>query len=104
MRGTLQREHGRLRILEPKTANSVREVAIGQLGAEALRAHRRRQAEERLRLGTSWADLNLAFPNDWGDYMNPEWSAAATSASCCAVAGLRKVRFHDLRHTSRPCS
>ncbi|HEU5006368.1 MAG TPA: site-specific integrase [Jatrophihabitantaceae bacterium] len=69
VRGTLQRADGRLQILEPKTAQSVRVVAIGRLGAEALRAHHVRQAEERLRIGSCWTDRDLVFPNLWGEYM-----------------------------------
>lgn len=100
VRGSLQRVHGvGLQILEPKTAQSVREVAIGRLGADALRAHRVRQAEERLLIGTSWTDRGLVFPNHWGDYMNPEWFRRREFGDVLARAGLRKIRFHDLRHT-----
>lgn len=100
VRGSLQRLDGvGLQILEPKTAQSVRDVAIGRLAAEALRGHRVRQAEERLAIGTSWIDRGLVFPNHWGDYMNPEWFRRREFGHVLARAGLRKIRFHDLRHT-----
>lgn len=99
VRGTLQRADGRLQILEPKTAQSVRAIAVGRLGAEALRAHHVRQAEERLRIGSCWADRDLVFPNVWGEYMNPEWFRRNEFYPLLAAAGLRRIRFHDLRHT-----
>lgn len=99
VRGSLQRVNGKLQILEPKTAQSVRDVAIGRRGADALRAHRVRQVEERLAIGTSWTDRGLAFPNRWGDYMNPEWFRRREFGDVLQRAGLRTIRFHDLRHT-----
>ncbi len=50
-------------------------------------------------LGTSWADLDLVFPNRWGDYMNPDWFRRREFGDALARAGLRRIRFHDLRHT-----
>lgn len=99
VRGSLQRVNRVLQILEPKTAQSVRDVAIGKLGADALRAHRVHQFEERFSLGTSWTDRGLVFPNNWGDYMNPEWFRRREFRVVLANAGLRHIRFHDLRHT-----
>lgn len=99
VRGSLQRINGRLQILETKTTQSVRRVAIGSLGADALRAHRRRQAEERLAIGTSWIDRDLVFPNRWGEYMNPDWFRTREFGDVLIRAGLRRIRFHDLRHT-----
>jgi integrase len=99
VRGTLQRADGRLQILEPKTAQSVRVIAIGRLGAGALRAHHVRQAEERLRIGSCWTDRDLVFPNVWGEYMNPEWFRRKEFYPLLDAAGLRRIRFHDLRHT-----
>jgi integrase len=99
VRGSLQRAHGRRQILEPKTAHSIRDVAVGRLGADALRAHRVRQAEERLAIGTSCNDHGLVFPNHWGDYMNPEWFRRRAFDDVLDQAGLRRIRFHDLRHT-----
>jgi integrase len=99
VRGTLQRADGRLQILEPKNAQSVRVIAIGRLGAEALRAHHVRQAGERLRIGTSWTDRDLVFPNLWGEYMNPEWFRRNEFYPLLETAGLRRIHFHDARHT-----
>lgn len=99
VRGSLQRAEGRLQIMETKTAGSVRSVALGRLGADALTAHRLRQLEERISLGESWTDQDLVFPNRWGDYMNPEWFRRGVFQPLLKRAGLRPIRFHDLRHT-----
>jgi integrase len=65
----------------------------------ALRTHRARQAEERLRLGVAWTDLDLVFANTLGgpyDASNlRNWFYRMLKR-----AGLPRVRFHDLRHTA----
>lgn len=99
VRGSLQRVHGKLQILDPKTEQSVRRIAVGATCAEALRTHRRRQLEERLLVGTSWVDRDLVFANPWGDLMNPDWFRRREFSGALERADLRRIRFHDLRHT-----
>jgi integrase len=97
--GTLVYLGGEYRIQEPKTASSRRAVALAELACSALRAHRQRQLEERLRAGPAWHDLDLVFCREDGYYLNPkaplEWFHRVLER-----AGLRKVRLHDLRHTA----
>jgi len=50
----------------PKTARGRRRVPLGPLALRALRAHRKRQHAERLRLGPLWAEQDLVFPNAVG--------------------------------------
>lgn len=99
VRGSLQRVRGQLTVLEPKTRESVRDVALGQLGAEALRRHRTRQVEERLRSGGSWEDSDLVFPNVWGRFTPPDYFVRQEFRRIVARAALPPMRFHDLRHT-----
>ncbi|MCW2596153.1 MAG: Integrase [Jatrophihabitans sp.] len=94
VRGSLQRIHGDLQILEPKTAQSY----ATSRSAASVRAHRARQAEERLALGTSWTDRGLVFPNRWGDYMNPEWFASASSAICSVQRGCARSASTTYAH------
>ena len=47
VRGTLQRFKGRFEISEPKTARSRRTIALPDFAISALRAHHKRQSEER---------------------------------------------------------
>lgn len=53
VRGTLQRFKGRFEISEPKTARSRRTVALPDFAISALRAHHKRQSEERLTAGSA---------------------------------------------------
>jgi len=99
VRGSLQRIRGKLTIVEPKTRESVRDVALGELGAAALRRQRVRQNAERLRLGVAWEDNDLIFPNVWGRPMAPDYFVRGAFGKLLAAAKLPKVRFHDLRHT-----
>ncbi len=55
-----------LRIAEPKTKSSKRNVQLPPLAVDALRAHRALQNEERLKLGT-WSALDLVFANRLGE-------------------------------------
>lgn len=55
-----------LRIKEPKTGKA-RAVAPPRLVAEALQKHRRTQAEERLRAGPDWRNLDLVCCGPTGD-------------------------------------
>lgn len=99
VRGSLQRTREGLCVMEPKTRDSMRAVAIGQVAAEALRRHRARQAQERLLLGDEWANFDLVFPNHFGRFQEAGAFVARDFRPLLARAGLRRVRFHDLRHT-----
>jgi integrase len=64
-----------------------------------LRAHKVRQAEERLALGPAWEDCGHVFPNELGrplDAANLRRRFATLSVRADLPAA---VRFHDLRHT-----
>ena len=56
----------------PKRKNSRRTVKLTTQAAESLKAHRSRQNEERLRLGSLWEDRGLVFPNQVGKPMNAD--------------------------------
>src|SRR5207302_10644095 len=49
--------------------------------------------------GLDWSDRGLVFPNRRGE---PQESSSVTSALAQALqkAGLRRIRVHDLRHTT----
>jgi len=67
---------------------------------DALRAHRVRQLEEKLRAGPAWADRwNLVFTTESGA---PLFGQEVTKKfqTILAKAGLRCQRFHDLRHAA----
>ncbi len=68
---------------------------------EALRAHRARQAEERLALGATWdSALDLVFPNRVGKPLDANNLLHYHFQPLLKRAGLQPIRFHDLRHTA----
>ncbi len=83
----------------PKTASGRRTVALDTVTVEALRAHRKRQLEERVALGLgrpSGDDLVFAEPT--GEPLRPNALSHAFGHRVKA-AKLPPLRFDDLRHT-----
>jgi integrase len=85
---------------EPKTKLSRRTIALSPIAVNALRAHRMRHVEERLRAGQAWEDLDLVFPNSVGRPIDGIHLLKYRFYPLLAQAGLPRMRFHDLRHTS----
>ena len=54
-----------------KNKASRRSVPLNKSAVSALKAHRLRQNEERLRLGELWQDQDLVFSNRVGKPINP---------------------------------
>jgi integrase len=94
----LQRIGGQPRLVEPKTARSRRELPLPERATAALRAHRARQREERLRLGAAWQDWGLVFTREDGAPLDAS-TVTHRFQKLLARANLPRVRFHDLRHT-----
>ena len=86
-------------IAPPETAHSRRRVDIGSLAVEALRVHRGRQAEERLRAANLWVDKDLVFCGPMGGYLHRD-QVDRQLKRLLAEATLPVIRFHDLRHTA----
>lgn len=100
VRFTLQRRRSEFVFAEPKTPRSKRQVILTNAAATALRRHRARQVEERLRQGPAWEDTGLVFANQIGQ---PLYGVDMTRARLYPLlrrAGLPGIRFHDLRHTA----
>lgn len=97
--GSLKRERGELLLGSTKTKRSRRVVGVPRPVVEALTAHRRRQARERLALGPAWPDLDLIFPTSVGTLLDPSNFRREFSAICQA-AGLGHWHPHELRHSA----
>ena len=76
-----------------------RTVKLTEQAIEALKGHRARQNEERLRLGSLWEDHNLVFPNRVGKPMNADNLYHREFKPLLKEAGLSGFTFHSLRHT-----
>jgi integrase len=66
---------------------------------EVLKRHRAAQNTERLKLGGRWEDRGLVFPNRTGGFLSPYLLTDGPLKRPLERAGLRPIRFHDLRHT-----
>lgn len=82
-----------------KTESSVRTLKLDSETLDSLKAHRVKQNELRLRLGSEWSDFDLLFP---GQHGQPSDSGTDHRQWCTALAnaGLEPKRLHDARHTA----
>ncbi len=90
---------GKALYVRPCKANSARKVALRPEVIEALRRHRARQAEERLRLGDKWVDPALIFASEVGSALD-HGNVAALFRRRLKAAKVRPVRWYDLRHST----
>ena len=78
-------------------ANRARTIGLGPETVSALRAHRKRQLEERMAWGEAWVDTGLVFTREDGSPLHPQtlrWHLRRLAKE----AGVPVIRFHDLRH------
>lgn len=81
----------------PKS-NRARTIDLDDGTVAALKAHRKRQLEERMAWGEAWTDTGLVFTREDGTALHPQtllWHLRKLSK----VAGVPAIRLHDLRHT-----
>ena len=84
---------------ETKTKRGRRRVDLTSRTVAALKAHRKHQLEERMRLSDLYEDRGLIFATNVGTPLNPENLVKRSFKPLLAKAGLPEIRFHDLRHT-----
>ncbi len=111
VRQQLQRVGKRL-VLQPlKTERSRRTLALPAVCIDALKVHRTKQLEERLKAGARWVDSGLVFTTfrtykvgkgeqfQVGAPLQPR-NVLRTLYDILAAAKLPRVRFHDLRRSA----
>lgn len=98
IRQALTTVHYEIHIGPPKTENSRRTLSIPAETVDALRAHRKRQAEERLAFGPGYVDSGLVFTAEDGAPTHPD-SFAHVFMRLRDKAKVRPIRFHGVRHT-----
>ena len=76
-----------------------RSVKLSQGAVEALKSHRARQNEERLKAGSLWQDHDLVFPTTIGTTMSGTNLTGRHFKPLLKKAGLPAIRLHDLGHT-----
>lgn len=95
----LQRMDGQLQLVPTKTAKSRRTVPMPNVVIDALRRHKVRQLEERLSAGEMWTDAGLVFTTMIGTPIDAR-NVVRHFHETLELAGLPRIRFHDLRHTA----
>jgi integrase len=93
----LARVGGKLQLIEPKSRQSRRTIPLHDGLVVALKAHRRRQLEERLAAGSRWQDSGMVFATGIGTPLEPR-ALNEDFDRLVVKAALRRVRLHDLRH------
>jgi integrase len=99
--GTLKVERQLLRngtFGQPKSAAGVRTIGLSDLATYALRTQRNQQIGDRFRAKTRWKNADdLVFTTSLGTHLRiwPVWQAFHTAS---VRSGVRRIRFHDLRH------
>jgi integrase len=83
-------------VTSPKTASSIRQVQLSPEMIEVLKEHRRAIAAESLEAGRSMPET--VFVNEVGKPLD-ETKVSKAHHSALKVAGLRRIRIHDLRGT-----
>lgn len=84
---------------EPKTSRSRRTLPLPASTVKALIEHRRRQGEERLRVGSEWQDHALVFTTKFGNPIDIPTLTKQWFKPALVKAELPVFRLYDLRHT-----
>ncbi|MFD7631536.1 tyrosine-type recombinase/integrase [Streptomyces sp. NPDC059851] len=100
IRRSLQRTStGGLTHLPTKTRASERRIALPAECIHSLKQHKERQHKERETAGSGWQDGGLVFTTPSGRPLDPA-NLTRRFRTFLDRAGLRRIRFHDLRHST----
>lgn len=94
----LQRIDSKLTLVPPKTEKSRRTLVMPSMIVERLHEHEKRQVAEKLWAGSKWQESGLVFANRVGQPTQAR-RVIEQFHDALAHSGLRRVRFHDLRHS-----
>ncbi|MEV7833485.1 site-specific integrase [Streptomyces subrutilus] len=100
IRRTLQRtQTGGLTALPTKTRASERRIALPSECIHSLKEHHEAQEGEREAAAEDWRDNGLVFSTPAGGPIDPA-NLNRRFRALLDRAGLRRIRFHDLRHST----
>jgi len=93
--------NGKLVFGKPKTKTSIRSIVIGDESIGVLNEQKEKIISERedSRVKHLWREMDMVFPSTLGTPMDPS-NVLKRFRQVLKKAGLPKIRFHDLRHTS----
>jgi integrase len=87
------------RIFEAPKGGKGRSIRLTRRAVSALREHRKRQLEERMRLAGLWQEHGLVFPSKVGTPLTGRNLTRSFKRHLERTGLPRTFRFHDLRHT-----
>lgn len=99
VRRALVRHKKTWRFQEPKTKGSRRTVTIPTSLSRKLAAHKRSQAEHRLKVGNEWKAHDLVFCSEFGTPLSIPNLTYRYFRPILEKANLPQIRLYDLRHT-----
>jgi integrase len=99
VRRTLARTLGGATFQDVKTHRSARRITIPTECITSLRWYRRRQQIDQRDASDRWRDLGLVFARATGGPLDPAY-VHRNHHVICELADVRKIRFHDLRHSA----
>ena len=100
IRRTLQRTStGGLTTLPTKTRTSERRIALPTRCVQSLKLHHEQQDHERESAGTTWQQDGHVFTTAQGRPIDPT-NLTRAFTTLLRKADLRRIRFHDLRHST----
>lgn len=88
----------KLVLMEPKTRKSVRTIPLSDGIVKIMKQHRIAQNEEKMRYRNVYIDNDLVFAKRDGNFEDPR-ELLKKLHKVLEEAGVRKCRFHDLRHS-----
>lgn len=90
---------GGWRFQEPKTRRGKRSIRLGPGLLASLREHFIITIPRMIAVaGDKWSDHDLIFPNTFGNPLD-KWNETDRFQRLAQNAGLKRIRFHDIRHT-----
>ncbi|MEV6738550.1 tyrosine-type recombinase/integrase [Streptomyces sp. NPDC051104] len=89
---------GGLTLFPTKTRAAERRIALPTVCLAALEQHRQEQERQRIAAGPRWRESGLIFTSRVGTPLDPS-DIARRFTGLLHQAGIRRIRFHDLRHT-----
>ena len=94
LRQALHRVDGQLRLDPVKTDASVAVLPVPDPLVSILRAHRKRQLQERFAAGSRWRETGLVFTTAQGGYIEPR-NVNRMFHRLCEIANVPQLRVHD---------
>ena len=99
-RAVIEKEKGGFYFTEPKTKKSRRKIPISNTVLSALKSHKRKQLEYRMKLGAVYQNNDLVFASEVGTPLQRKNLTDRHFKPLIKKAKVTNIRLYDLRHTT----